>query len=112
MSVLFPVLAHPGYTRQIRFYNLYFKQCRVQIPHIQTISVCLLSTKLITSAHHGDVLTCVTGCGTGLCPYRVRGVDGSRAEHITVESYTVVICQQSYILLLVFHHPLILAFQA
>jgi len=31
--------------------------------------------------------------------YRVRGVDGSCAEHLTVESYTVIICQQSYLLL-------------
>jgi len=30
---------------------------------------------------------------TGLCSYRVRGVDGSCAEHLTVESYTVFICQ-------------------
>ena len=37
--------------------------------------------------------------GTGLCFYRVRGVDGSCAEHLTVESYTVFICQQSYLLL-------------
>ena len=38
--------------------------------------------------------------GTGLCSYRVRGVDGSCAEHLTVESYTVIIiCQQSYLLL-------------
>ena len=29
--------------------------------------------------------------GTGLCSYRVSGVDGSCAEHLTVESYTVVI---------------------
>jgi len=29
----------------------------------------------------------------------VRGVDGIRAEHLTVESYTVFICQQSYLLL-------------
>ena len=36
--------------------------------------------------------------GTGLCTYRVRGVDGSCAEHLTVESYTVFICQQSYLL--------------
>ena len=28
-----------------------------------------------------------------------RGVDGSCAEHLTVESYTVFICQQSYLLL-------------
>ena len=28
--------------------------------------------------------------GTGLCSYRVRGVDGSCANHLTVESYTVV----------------------
>jgi len=30
--------------------------------------------------------------------YRVRGVYGSCAEHLTVESYTVIICQQSYLL--------------
>jgi len=29
--------------------------------------------------------------GTGLCSYRVRGVDGSCAKHSTVESYTVVV---------------------
>jgi len=28
--------------------------------------------------------------GTGLCSYRVRGVGGSCAKHLTVESYTVV----------------------
>ena len=25
-----------------------------------------------------------------MCSYRVRGLDGSRAEHLTVESYKVV----------------------
>ena len=29
--------------------------------------------------------------GTGLCSYRVRGVGGSCAEHLTVESYTIII---------------------
>jgi len=28
--------------------------------------------------------------GTGLCSYRVTGVDGSYEKHVTVESYTVV----------------------
>ena len=28
--------------------------------------------------------------GTGLCSYLVRGVEGSYAKHLTVESYTVV----------------------
>ena len=37
--------------------------------------------------------------GTGLCSYRVRRVDGICAEHLTVESYTVFIGQQSYLLL-------------
>ena len=51
--------------------------------------------------------------GTGLCSCRVRprGVGGSRAEHLTVESYTIIISLQSYLsylLLLVFHHPLTL----
>ena len=38
--------------------------------------------------------------GTGLCFYRVRGVDGSCAERLTVESYTIIIYQQSTYLLL------------
>ena len=49
---------------------------------------------------------------TGLCCYRVRGVAGSCSERLTVESYTVVIYQQSYLLLLVFHHLFTLSFQA
>ena len=37
--------------------------------------------------------------GTGLCSYRVRGVGGSRAEHLTVESYTIIIISPlSYLL--------------
>ena len=39
---------------------------------------------------------------------RVKGVDGSCAEHLTVESYTVIIFQQSP----GFHHPLAHSFQA
>ena len=42
----------------------------------------------------------VFGCGAiapiGLCSYRVRGVGGSFAEHLTVESYTIIISLQSY----------------
>jgi len=34
---------------------------------------------------------------SNLCSYRVRGVDGICAEHLTVESYAVFICQQSYL---------------
>jgi len=41
---------------------------------------------------------CKQGTHT-LRSYRVRGVDGICAEHLTVESYTVFICQQSYLLL-------------
>jgi len=48
--------------------------------------------------------------GTCLCSYRVRGVDGSCAEHLTVESYTTVMLLTfiGYLLLLVFHHPSLL----
>ena len=34
--------------------------------------------------------------GTGLCSYRVRGVDGSCAKHLTVESYTVIYAANSH----------------
>ena len=35
--------------------------------------------------------------GTGLCSYRVRGVVGSCAKHLTVESYVVIYAANSYI---------------
>ena len=34
--------------------------------------------------------------GTGLCSYCVRGVDGSCAEHSTVESYTLIYAANSH----------------
>ena len=34
--------------------------------------------------------------GTGLCSYCVRGVDGSCAKHLTVESYTVIYAASSH----------------
>ena len=36
--------------------------------------------------------------GTVLCSFHVRSIDSSCAEYLTVESYTVIICQQSYLL--------------
>jgi len=52
--------------------------------------------------------------GTGLCSYRVRGVDGSCAKRLTVESYTIGRYAANIYnsLLLVFHHPLALSFHA
>ena len=38
--------------------------------------------------------------GTGLCSYRVRGVGGSRAEHLTVESDTIIISLQSLLIVI------------
>ena len=34
--------------------------------------------------------------GTGLCSCRVRGVDGSCAKHLTIESYMVIYAANSY----------------
>ena len=34
--------------------------------------------------------------GTGLCSYRVRGVDGSRTKHLNVESYMVIYAANSH----------------
>jgi len=34
--------------------------------------------------------------GTCQCSYRVRGVDGSCAKHLTVESHTVIYAANSY----------------
>ena len=70
-----------------------------------------LSTLVITQQHEYTQTAGLAFGGTGLCSYRVRGVDGSCAEHSTVESYTVFICQQSY-LLLFGDQPLTLSLQA
>ena len=48
--------------------------------------------------------------GTGLCFYRVRGVDGSCAKHLTAESSTVICAANSHTCF-VFRHPLSLSFQ-
>jgi len=37
-----------------------------------------------------------TQISTGLCSCRVRGVDGSCAKHLTVESYMVIYARNSY----------------
>ena len=96
--------------------------------HLKTI-VKPLFNRLIIQANNGSInqsinilKTCIrlyqhsqfsTTGGTGLCSYRVRGVGGSCAEHLTVESYTIIVSLQSYLLsyllLLVFHHPLTLS---
>jgi len=50
--------------------------------------------------------------GTGLCSYRVRGVDGSCAEHFTVESYTVVMLLTFILITISIPSPLTRSFQA
>ena len=44
--------------------------------------------------------------GTGLCSYRVRGVDGSCAKHLTVESYTVVMLLTVILIIISIPSPL------
>jgi len=43
--------------------------------------------------------------GTGLCSYRARGVDGSCAKHLTVESYTVVMLLTVILIIISFPSP-------
>jgi len=54
-----------------------------------------------------------TGHRDAECTGRKGDVEGVCAEHLTVESYTIIISLQSYLLshllLLVFHHPLTLS---
>ena len=50
--------------------------------------------------------------GTGLCSYRVRRVDGSCAEHLTVESYTVVMLLTVILIIISIPSPLTLSFLA
>jgi len=48
--------------------------------------------------------------GTGLCSCRVRGVDDSRAEHLNVESYTVIYASNRFILIIISFPPPTLSF--
>ena len=50
--------------------------------------------------------------GTGLCSYRVRGVDGSCAEHLTVESYIVVMLLTFILIAISIPSPLTASLQA
>jgi len=50
--------------------------------------------------------------GTGLCSYRVRRVDGSCAEHLAVESYTVVMLLTVILIIISIPSPLTPSFQA
>ena len=43
--------------------------------------------------------------GTGLCSCRVRGVDGSCAKHLTVESYMVVMLLNFILIIISFPSP-------
>ena len=76
--------------------------------HSFLVKLCMLTTLKYYSVHSivecctNDIITRISiqtaGLafgGTGLCSYRVRGVDGIGAEHLTVESYTVFISQHS-----------------
>ena len=80
------------------------------------VCVCVFSLVECYSNHTATRISIQTAGlafgGTGLCSYRVRGVDGSCAKHLTVESYMVIYVANSlHLLLLVFHHPLSLSFQ-
>ena len=55
------------------------------VPNI-IIAIEVVSTLVLASSTAG-----LEFGGTGLCSYRVRGVDGNCAEHLTVESYTVIL---------------------
>jgi len=48
---------------------------------------------------------------TGLCSYHVRGVDGSCAKHLTVESYLVVMLLTFILIIISIPSPLTLSFQ-
>ena len=50
--------------------------------------------------------------GTGLCTYRVRGVDGSCAKRLTVEYYTVVMLLTFILIIISISSPLALSFHA
>ena len=40
--------------------------------------------------------------GPGLCSYRVKGVDGSHAKHLTVESYATVMLPAFLLIIIIF----------
>jgi len=59
---------------------------------IQTLSIPVNSRYL----NADDGVDTVAFGGTGLCAYRVRGVDGNCAKHLTVETYTVIYAANSH----------------
>ena len=53
------------------------------------ISSQLRHSESVLSKHYD--FSVIDNSGTGLCSYRIRGVDGSCAQHLTaVESYMVI----------------------
>jgi len=73
--------------------------CRLLIARQNVISFRIVGASLVEcySNHKTTRISIQTAGlafgGTGLCSYRVRGVDGSCAKHLTVvESYTAYEC--------------------
>ena len=104
-----PLFLHVLHTHtHTHFTSLQFKShysCRLLIACQNNISFHIVQASLV-ECYSNHIITRIsiqtTGLafgGTGLCSYRVRGVDGICAQHLTVESYTAFVCQQSYLLL-------------
>ena len=58
--------------------------------------VCLFSMLVVLATRIRIQTTGLAFGGTGLYSCRVRGVDGSCAKHLTVESYMVIYAPNSY----------------
>ena len=73
--------------------QLFQRRCTCESPLI-TVALCFLNFCLF-------VCLFVCDTGSGLCSYRVRGVNSSCAEHSTVESYTVVMLLTVILLIII-----------
>ena len=58
------------------------------------ISSQLRQSESVSSKHYD--FSVIDNSGTGLCSYRIRGIDGSYVKHLTVESYMVIYATNSY----------------
>jgi len=65
-----------------------------------------------TFVHSHQYIYGVAFGGNDLCSYRVRGVDGSYAKHLAVESYTVVMLLTFALIIISIPSPMTLSFQA
>ena len=108
-----PVFAITGLILCQHFCQISSKSVEDQTSYSENTSACRRDYSTIDCGATNDLVHELESrplewrsAGTGRYSYRVRGVDGSCAKHLTTEFYTVVMLLiYIYLLLVVFHQP-------